>query len=533
MDDGGASRGALRACLLLAAGALAAGAALVARGSFVAGPDAFHYTDVARQMARGLGPVTYHLHLGMPAVPSTPGFWPLLFPAVVSVPVRLGIAPATAAGLVNAACVPILAGLLYLIARRALAAGWALPAALVATVQYGVYQQFFDAFSEPLFLVFTYGSLLLALDLWSDRAPGAIRSAALGALVGASFATRYAGLLLAGYVGIIAIVAAARHRWSVVALVRDAAWGGMAFVAASLPAILPNLGAYGSPFGMPRLPVASLGATAVARAGELWNSGSRGLAFALATTALVFLVPSLPSSLRGGRPPPVSPATDRARVTSIVLWTWSVFYAAALFVTFLPHHRVEGFNARFVGPAMPAVALCLAIGLARWRILADPRPRACVARSLAAALLLVALFTWRVSAQRRAIASWAAADGPLVSWALPRVHPGALFVGDDLWSLRQRTDATVLHDGYPEMPVLTPDRVGAFLRLHGEAFDTVYVVLRPGENASPEQADGYARALRDAGFRSGPPDTLESGVTVLSARRDAPGSRPPPPQRQP
>src|SRR5512138_2652312 len=108
---------------LVPAAVLVALAALVAASVPLLSPDSFFYTDTARHLSEGQGPVTYALHLGMPAVPSPSGFWPTLYPNALRLAAALGVPEERAPAAVNATALLVLCLVLVRLARRCVPAG--------------------------------------------------------------------------------------------------------------------------------------------------------------------------------------------------------------------------------------------------------------------------------------------------------------------------------------------------------------------------------------------------------------------------
>ncbi len=468
-------------------------------------PDGTYYLDTARQLAAGRGPVTYALHLGMPAVPSPAGFWPTLYPNVLRWVMAAGVPADRAPALVNAASLLALCLLLVRIGRRCAPPGWAWPVALLGVAHPFYADVLVFAWTEALFMAFVYAALAVLLDVERRASAAPARCALAGLLAGAAFATRFAGVFLLGYLLVALGLIAWRGRWKPAGAALSAAALIGAFALLAVPSVLPNVRAYGSAFGMPRLPEPSMGRAALARGYEIAVTGGKLWLEAAVLVALALLVSR-------ARPAAGDPRHDEPPPDGAGAWLlggWIAFYVCALFVSLVPYVRGDPLNGRFLAPIVPAtVAL-----LARW--LARPSARAPAVAAAVAALLALGTF---VLAGSRYAGGGGGAD-PLVEWASDRARESSVVVGTGLWHLRRQTGAIVLTDGYPEMPRLEPARVARFLGEQGARFRTAHLVFAEAGTMRPSARPAYERALAGTGFRLGRVDVLGSGMSIVTLER--------------
>ncbi len=498
----------MTAARLVSAVLLTVLALLVATWKPVVSPDSTYYLDTARQLAEGRGAVTYALHLGMPAVPSPVGFWPILYPSVLGGVMGLGVPVDRAPAVVNVVSAIALCLVLVRIGRRCLPPGWAWPAALLGLAHPFYASTLVSAWTEALFAVFVYGGLAVALDLKGSTTVPLKRCAAAGVLAGAAFATRYAGVYLLGYLIAVLGVLALRNRWRPAEAGRGLAVmvGGFALLA--VPATYPNLRTYGSVFGMPRLPHPSLARAALDRGREVAAAGGYLWLYAAALVALVMTAAIVTRTTS-----PSDEERTRGGGDTWLLGGWVVFYVCALFGSLLPYVRSDQLSARFLAPVAPAAVLCVMIWLSRAR---TPAGATVTAMS---SMLALGSFLYAARGYRPAVG----AVDPLSSWARGHASEDSLFVGTGLWDLRYRTGAIVLTDGYPEMPPLEPGAVRDFLRRQGARFRTVHLVFG-GAPLAPLRRTGvspaaYERALRDAGFLPHGSCPLGDGSVVVTLER--------------
>ena len=486
---------------LLPAAVLIALAVLVAASVPLLSPDSFFYTDTARHLSEGRGPVTYALHLGMPAVPSPSGFWPTLYPNALRLASALGVPAERAPAAVNAAALLALCLLLVHVARRCVPAGWAWPAALLAVAHPFFVDVLAFAWSEALFTAFVYAALAVVLEPEDDEGFPLWRCGAAGVLAGAAFATRYAGIFLLGYLVVAGAVTALRRRWRPARAAAGAAVLLGAFAAVALPAVLPNLRTYGSIFGMPRLAQASLTHGALDRGREIVTTGVHLWLWAAGLVAAAVAVTLLAR-------PAEALEERRSSPAAWLLGGWIAFYGCALFVSLAPYARSDRLDGRFLAPIAPAAVLLLACWLTRGRV---------ASRAAVAAASLLALGTFiRVGYVHRA--DQPAAD-PIATWSIAHAHEDSLVVGRELWELPHWAGATVLTDGYPEMPALAPDRVRDFLRAQGAGFRTVHLVYGGATGLKAVSVPAYERAMRAIGFRERSADRLADGSVVVTLAR--------------
>lgn len=487
---------------LVPAAALIALAALVAGSVPLLSPDSFFYTDTARHLSEGRGPVTSALHLGMPAIPAPSGFWPTLYPNALRLAAWVGVPAERASAAVNAAALVALCLVLVGLARRCVPAGWAWPAALLAVAHPFFVDVLAFAWSEALFTAFAYAAL--AAVLGREDGDGELppwRCGAAGLLCGAAFATRYAGIFLLGYLLAAGALTARRRGWRPA---RAAAAGGIllgAFALVALPAVLPNLHAYGSVFGMSRPAQASVAGAALDRGRELVATGASLWLWAAALAAAAVAVALLAR-------PAAAPAARRSSPAAWLLGGWIVFYWGALLASLAPYARSDRLDGRFLAPIAPAAVLLLV----RWLTRGRAAPRAAVA---AAALLALGTFV-RTGWLHRA--DLPAAD-PVATWSMAHAGGDSLIVGRELWELPHWAGATVLTDGYPEMPALAPARVSEFLRDRGARFRTVHLVYGGAAGLTAGAIPAYERAMRDIGFRESGADRLPDGSVVVTLAR--------------
>lgn len=512
MPSEGNSSGVLGTSARLAFGGLSiALALLIAAWTPVISPDSTYYLDTARQLAEGRGPVTFALHLGMPAVPSPAGFWPNLYPSVLGAALSLGLPPERAPALVNAVSVIALCLVLVRIGRRCLPPGWAWPAALLGVAHPLYASTLVSAWSEALFTVFVYAGLAVALDLQRSSTLPLKKCAAAGLLAGAAFATRYAGLFLLGHLVAAIGFLAWRRRWGPAATARGFAVVVGAFAVLAIPASYPNVRAYGSVFGMPRPPHPSIAQAALDRGRELAIAGGWLWLQAAALVALVVTVSLVARARKVSSDEPGRPGAG-----AWLLGGWIAFYLCALFASLLPYVRSDQLNGRFLAPVAPAAVLCMVRWLAR--------ARAPAGAPVAALSSLLALASFAHAAHEYLPGSGRA--DPVASWARDHSSETSLFVGTGLWDLRFRTGAIVLTDGFPEMPRLEPGAVRDFLGDQGARFRTVHLVLGGAATTSSFSSVSYERALQAVGFHSRRTAALEDGSTVLTLERtDGPWSR--------
>jgi hypothetical protein len=154
-------------------------------------PDAMSYLAGAESIARGAGPEVPFAAWSQPDDHSRLRHFPPLFPALIAVPVWLGVSAAQSARWLEACAAGVLAVLLAWIALscvdRARAALAALVAGLCVLLAPAISLAFFMVLSEPLFLLFWALTLLVMI-----RAPTA--SWALGCCAACCALTRYAGI---------------------------------------------------------------------------------------------------------------------------------------------------------------------------------------------------------------------------------------------------------------------------------------------------------------------------------------------------
>lgn len=465
-------------------------------------PDSAYYLDTARQLAEGHGAVTYALHLGMPAVPTPAGFWPTLYPQLLRVVMAIGVPAGRAPAVLNGASFVALCFVLVRIARRCVPARWVWPLVLLGVAHPSYLYVLHFAWSEALFMVFVYAGLAVLLDIErADTAP-LKRCAVAGALGGAAFATRYAGMFFLGYLVTVLVVVAVRKRWKPASLACAVAVAVGAFALPAVPAILPNLRVYGSAFGMPRLAVASLSQAALARGEDIAITGGTMWLYALAVLAVAMLLVSRTAD-----------ASDDDRPThdgsAWLLGGWVVFYTCALFVSLVPYVRSEHLDDRFFAPVAPATVLAVMVWLAR------RRPRVHPATTVLASLVAAGLFAYTGWRDRPGDD----APDPVATWALEHRGEDSVFVGAELWSLRDQTGVVVLTDGYPEMPALGPAPVRDFLGRQGARFRRAHLVFGGEGTMKPAFAAAYTRALGDVGFLLRHTDRLADGSVVVTLER--------------
>ncbi len=484
---------------------LVALAILVATSIPLLSPDSFFYTDTARQLGEGRGPVTWALHLGMPAVPSPSGFWPVLYPNALRLAEAAAVPAERAPAAVNAVALVALCLALVRIGRRCLPRAWAWPVALLAVAHPFYADVLAFAWSEALFMAFAYAALAVVVGRAGDERDGEgslrpWRCAVAGALAGAAFATRYAGIFLLGYLLAACAIAALRRTWRPARAAAAAASVLCAFAVVALPAVVPNLRTYGSVFGMPRLAQPSVARGALERGRELVTTGAvlwlwaAGLVAAVAVTLAAR--------------PADAPPERRSPAATWLLAGWIAFYGCALFVSLAPYARSDPLDGRFLAPIAPAAVVLLASWLTRGRVAS----RAAVA---AASLLAVGAFV-RVGWVHRS--DLPAAD-PVATWSMSHARDDSLFVGRELWELPHWAGAAVLTDGYPEMPALAPDRVRDFLRAQGARFRTVHLVYGGTAGLKAAVAPAYERAMRAIGFRARGADRLADGSIIVTLAR--------------
>jgi hypothetical protein len=486
----------------LPAAVLAALALLRALSTPLVSPDSAYYIDTARQLAEGHGPVTYVLHLAMPEVPAPAGFWPTLYPRLMGWIVAAGVPAERAPGVLNGAALVALCLVLVRIARRCVPPALAWPLALLAVAHPFYVYVLHYAWSEALFMVFVYAGLAVLCDLQRATAVPLSRCAAAGALAGAAFATRYAGIFFLGYALAVLGVVAIRARWRALDVARGVGATVAAFVPMAAPAVLSNLRVYGSSFGLPRVPASAPARAALARAHELVVTSGEMWLHALAVLAVAALLVRRASTPSGpGRPP-----RDGA---AWLFGGWVVFYTCALFVSVLPYVRSDRLEARFLAPVAPAAVVTVMLGLARRRTRVH-RATAVVACAVA---LAVFAYTWDRERPR------GDAPDPLADWARSHREDDGVYVGTELWLLRGRAGVVVLTDGYPEMPSLQPRTLRDFLGHQGVRFRTAHLVFGAGGAMTPASAPAYARALGDVGFVPQHTDRLADGSLVVTLHR--------------
>lgn len=490
----------------LPAAFLVALAILVATSIPLLSPDSFFYTDTALHLAEGRGPVTWALHLGMPAVPSPAGFWPILYPNALRLAEVAGIPAERAPAAVNAVALVALCLALVRIGRRCLPRAWAWPVALLAVAHPFYAEVLAFAWSEALFMAFAYAALAVVVGRAGDERDGEAclqpwRCAIAGALAGAAFATRYAGIFLLGYLLTACAIAALRRTWRPARAAAAAAIVLGAFAVVALPAVVPNLRTYGSVFGMPRASQASMAQGALDRGREIVATGAHLLLWAAGLVAAAVAMTLLAR-------PADAPAERRSPATTWLLGGWIAFYGCALFASLAPYARSDPLDGRFLAPIAPAAVVLLASWLTRGRVAS----RAAVA---AASLLALGAFA-RVGWIHRA--DHPAAD-PVATWSMSHARDDSLFVGGELWELPHWAGAVVLTDGYPEMPALAPEGVRDFLRAQGARFRTVHLVYGGTTGLKAALAPAYERAMRAIGFRARGADRLADGSVVVTLVR--------------
>jgi hypothetical protein len=479
---------------------------LVAFSIPIASPDSTYYIDTARQLAEGHGPVTYALHLGMPAVPSPAGFWPTLYPSFLGLVMAVGVEADRAPAVINAASLVALCLVLVRIGRRCVPAGWAWPVALLSIAHPFYADVLVSAWSEALFMVFVYAGLAVVLDIERESAAPLKKCAVAGVLAGAAFATRYAGIFLLGYLVAVVCVIAYRNRWKPAGAAGAVAVLVVAFALLALPAVYPNLRAYGSAFGMPRSPESSMARAAIDRGREIALAGGK---LWLHAVVLVMVAAAVQLVTRT-----VDPADDDERAThgasGWLFGGWIAFYVCALFVSLVPYVRGDPLNGRFLAPIVPATVSWVTLWLARGRMPVRTMTTA-VASLLALGMFVYARYPYR--------SHGVAARDPLATWAREHANESSVFVGTLLWDLRHQTGAIVLTDGYPEMPRLQPARVGAFLGRQGARFRTAHLVFSGAGEMKSVSAPAYERALAAVGFLFRRSDQLEDGSVVVTLER--------------
>lgn len=190
--------------------------------------DSIHYTGAARNVVIGSG-ITLPFNAENP-VPMT--HFPPLFSLLLAVPGLLGIDPIVSARFINAAAFGVnilLAGII--IFRVTGSSKWSAAGAFFVLLSVGMVSIHAMALTEPLFVTFTLGSLLL-LALYLETGSRALLVAA-AVIASLAFLQRYVGITVVG-AGVVALLLFHRKRllpllvdigvFSVVSVLPVAAW---------------------------------------------------------------------------------------------------------------------------------------------------------------------------------------------------------------------------------------------------------------------------------------------------------------------
>ncbi len=480
----------------IAATCAAVALAVVAAAILVAppylSPDSQHYCDIAHQIAKGLGPVSFDLHLASPAVPSANGLWPPGYPYALAGLLRVGLTETRAASAINALSFVVLGLAAYALGRSAaLPRALAIPAAALAMAHPFVRAVHAHALSEPPYLALTYLTLALLAYGLPRRSLAALFAA--GAAAGLAVTIRHAGLFVVAY-GLIASVVfllAARETLRRAALQLAVFFIGPLVVTPL--ALWTNLAVYGRPFGLARVSVVGPARGLVSRGSQLFSllePAESGLwVFALVAVVLWRFWRRGPEATEPG-----AAREPESRTALALVAGWIPFYCAALVAS---TYRVDtdAYDARLLSPVAPALVLLVA-GL----IALGPARRVRSA-SLVIVTVLIAAGAHVDAARRRILAPRqpeVAAD--LAAWARGRVADDALFVSSHGWTLRHETGAIVLEDGYPDMPRLSPDAVRDFVARTGGRFHQVFVMFQMDGTLRPESEDAYVHSFDRAGW---------------------------------
>lgn len=200
------------------------------------GQGSMTYIDVARHVAKGQGVTTDILFVdSIPRVPTPLSNWPPLYPVAIAGLARFGLDFAIAARWVAIAGAGGAVVLVYLLGAMLFGPRAGRISAVLMTVWPAITRIAAMAMSEPLFLLLLLTSVLITV--WSipvRGAPGYVRLALGGLILGAAALTRYPGaaLIPAGGIALLAGVPGWRWRervgralaWSLPAAVPIAAW---------------------------------------------------------------------------------------------------------------------------------------------------------------------------------------------------------------------------------------------------------------------------------------------------------------------
>ena len=374
--------------LVLASVAVAAACAIAfgRPGDIAVWPDSVSYFAAAESLPDG----ALINAQNQPLTVFPPGY-----PALVAVPLAIGLERLMAAFLVNLISVAVMAVVLCRSAWSRTRSPWATLAIVVACLAIGaVPGRLRYAGSELPFMALT----MLALD-WTDRRVwrlGALRAFALGLVCCAAFLTRYSGLVVIGVAGLWILGDLWRERRGYAAAV----WFALGALPLSAGWLLRNYTMDGSLIGSRSSSVASVAETFTGIASaivgwampRIWwaNSPAEWLVVGAPVAAALCLAVFI--AYRHG------PETSRTVLLHVF---FSVVYVA--FVTFSTFRAaLDSINERLLAPAfVPAV---LALGIAAWAALSSSALRS-VRRpvltflSVSALVLLAALSV--VQARRR------------------------------------------------------------------------------------------------------------------------------------
>jgi hypothetical protein len=496
---------------LAAPTALAAAALATALAPSYLSPDSVHYLDVAESLRRGLGPVSFLLHLASPGVPSATGLWPDGYPAALSILERLGLDAARAPAVLNAAALVVLALSLRALARLAALPGWLTITAVAAAVAHPALRHVLaHAWSEPLFVALTTATLALLAHGLARGRPAALLAA--GAAAGLAFTVRYAGLFLVGYALAAALGWGLWAGWPVRRHLGAAARLLVGPLLAAPLALGANLRGYGHAFGLPRLPAPDLGLALLDRGRELL--AALDVLPACWGTALLLVALLLAGRTAGPREVPPRPEPAPRLAVAALLVGWLPWYVGALLLS-VARLVTDPIDQRLLSPAIPALVLAAFL-------LAAPRLRRLAGRPgwlLAGAALGLALVGHVDAAvQRRRDPPVLQASPELLAWARARAAPTTLVVASRGWELRSGAGAVVLEDGYPDMAPLEPGAVLAFLEGPGRAFERAALVFDPAGSLPPSRLPSLLAEAARRGWRLETREELPGATGVTLAR---------------